>query len=52
MTSNQKFETFVTDILDLELSKEHTQREIVKYFKIIETFYNGKIEINKSRTRE
>jgi len=52
MTSNKKFENFVTDILELELSKEQTHTEIVKYFKIIETFYNGKIEVNKSKTRE
>lgn len=51
-TSNAKFERFVEDILDLDLPKEQTKKEITKYFGIIETFYNDKIEQNKSKTRD
>jgi len=43
-TVNKKFETFVTDLLALQIDSEQTKKELVKYLQVIESFYIDKIE--------
>ena len=42
-TKNKKFELFLTDLFELELEPEKTKSEIVKFVRLIETFYSEKI---------
>ena len=42
-TQNRKFETFISDLLELNLPHDKTQEEIVHFVSLIETFYCDKI---------
>ena len=53
-TQNKKFETFIRDLLELDLPNWRTKEEIVQFVSLIETFYCDKIAnlIHKERQTE
>lgn len=42
-TKNKKFENFVRDLLELKLENEETVKEVINYYKMVETFYTDKV---------
>ena len=53
-TQNKKFETFIGDLLELNLPQQRTQEEIVHFVSLIETFYCDRISqlLKNERKRE
>ena len=51
-TQNKKFETFLEDLLDINLEKTDLVYEISKYVQLIETFYNDKINYFKQKLKD
>jgi len=43
LTENKKFETFLSDILNAQIELSQQKREIVKYVRVVETFYTDQI---------
>ena len=52
LTKNSKFENFTKDLLELKLDADQTQKELVKYLQVIETFYTDKIEHIKQKHKD